>query len=137
MTIVYAEEPDLPAPEFLDVLGRSASPNGPTSADAVRAQTVLAGSDLIVAARDGAADGKLVGVARCVTDQATACLCIDLAVDSGYETQGLARKLLESTRGLLPGECRLYLVAEPGRAAAYDAMALAPVDGVFEVPAGG
>ncbi len=134
MTIVYAEQPDLAVDEFADVLRRAGLQDVRPVGDAGRLQALLAGADLIVTARDGAADGALVGVARCVTDQATVCLCADVAVDEGYRAQGLGSKIVDSVRGHLPAECRLYVAAGSDAAGLGD-MGLAPADGVFEVAA--
>lgn len=133
MTLVYAEEPQLAAQDFVDVLARAGG--GGAAADAARVEAVLAGSDLIVAARDGAAEGALVGLARCVTDHATVCVCADLVVDAGYQAHGVGRKLLESVRGLLPAQCRLLVTAGADVGPVADG-ALSPADGVFEAPAG-
>jgi len=79
MTITYAIEEDLDAEEFVDVLKRSGlAARRPVDEPGV-IQGMVENADLVISARDG--EGRLVGVARSVTDFAYCCYLSDLAVD--------------------------------------------------------
>lgn len=71
---------------------------------------MLANSNLIVTAWDG---GSIVGVARSVTDFHYCCYLSDLAVDRGYQMQGIGKRLIGETQRNLGNKCKLILVAAP------------------------
>jgi predicted N-acetyltransferase YhbS len=52
-------------------------------------------ANLIVTARK---DGKLIGVARSITDFAYCTYLSDLAVDIEYQNQGIGKKLIKETK---------------------------------------
>ena len=64
---------------------------------------MLRHADLIVTARK---DGRLVGVARSMTDFSYCCYLSDLAVDVACQRQGIGKQLIAETReraGKKPG----------------------------------
>ncbi len=134
MTIVYAEEPSLEVDAFVDVLQRSGLAERRPVADRSRMATMLAGADLIMTARDSAAGGALVGVARCLTDTAYACYCSDLAVDDAYQQRGIGRELMAAVRRQLHPDCHFHLIAAPGAEGFYRAAGLVPNERTFEWP---
>ena len=79
-------------------------------ADRVRLATVLAASNLVVTAWDGA---RPVGIARCMSDLEHVTYVADLAVDAAYQRQGIGRELLAHVRAAAP-RTRLVLLAAPG-----------------------
>lgn len=93
--IAYAVEPDLSAAAFLDVLHRSGLAERRPVDDRPRIEAMLRRADLIVTAR---ADGRLVGVARSVTDFAYCCYLSDLAVDRALQGRGIGTALVRRTR---------------------------------------
>lgn len=109
-TIVYALEPDLAAADFRDVLVRSTLGERRPIDDTDRLATMLANADIIVTART---DGRLVGVARAITDFAFCCYLSDLAVDVACQRQGIGRRLIEETRVAAGDRAKLYLSAAP------------------------
>ena len=64
--------------------------------------------------------GKLVGVARSMTDFHYACYLSDLAVHKRYQKLGIGKKLLAFTQEQLGSNCNLILVAAPLADAYYD-----------------
>jgi hypothetical protein len=69
--VFYGVEPTLDAESFRRVLDESGLGSIRPTGDLVRLQAMLSAADLVVTARLDAADGPLVGVARCLTDYAT------------------------------------------------------------------
>ena len=96
MTISYAVEDGLEADEFVDILKRSGlDKRRPVDKpDVIRAMVENAG--LTVTARDE--NGRLVGVARSVTDFAYCCYLSDLAVDRDCQRQGIGKELMRRTQ---------------------------------------
>ena len=64
--IVYANEPELTAAAFIDVLRRSTLAERRPVNDPATIEGMLRHADVIITARD--ATGKLVGVSRAITD---------------------------------------------------------------------
>ena len=91
MTVLLAEEPDLSAQEFIDVLRRSTLAERRPVDESDRMAKMLANSQIVLTARD---DGMLVGVSRSITDFAYCTYLSDLAVDAAYNAAELAAKAL-------------------------------------------
>ncbi|MCG8441842.1 MAG: GNAT family N-acetyltransferase [Caulobacterales bacterium] len=134
MTIVYADAPDLTARDFVDVLERSGLAARRPVDEPDRIADMLANADLIIAARDSAADGALVGVARSVTDYAFCCYCSDLAVDKAYHGRGLGRALIAATRRRLQPGCRFHLISAPGVESFYEHIGMNRLTSAFRWP---
>jgi ribosomal protein S18 acetylase RimI-like enzyme len=66
-------------------------------------------ANLIVTARLA---GKLIGVARSVTDFVYCTYLSDLAVDKKYQRQGIGTKLIEETKRITP-QAKLILLSAP------------------------
>jgi len=109
--IRYAIEPDLTPAEFVDLLVRSTlAARRPIHAPAIIAG-MLANADLIVTART--ADGRLVGVARSLTDFVYCTYLSDLGVDVAFQGRGIGRTLIARTRAAVPPTANLVLLAAP------------------------
>jgi len=76
-----------------------------------RLARMLEHSNLIVTARDPT--GRLVGVARSVTDFAYCCYLSDLAVSRDVQHGGIGRKLIDATLAELDPKAKLILLAAP------------------------
>ncbi|MGF7032670.1 GNAT superfamily N-acetyltransferase [Paenibacillus mucilaginosus] len=87
----------LTAAELAEVFRRSGM-SRPVD-DPARLQRMIDGADETVTAWDG---GRLVGVARAVTDYAFCCCLSDLAVDPEYQGQGVGSRMVQ----LLCGQAR-------------------------------
>jgi hypothetical protein len=87
VAITYSVEPDVSASEFREVLeATTLGPRRPVD-DLDRLERMLRHSDLNVTSPHA---GKLVGVARAVTDFSYCCYLSDLAVDGAISHRGSA-----------------------------------------------
>ncbi|MEM6261540.1 MAG: GNAT family N-acetyltransferase [Bacteroidota bacterium] len=107
--ITYTTEETLTVAEFKDVLVRSTLGERRPIDEPDRLQEMIAQADLIVTARD---NGKLVGVARSISDFAYCTYLSDLAVDRTYQKQGIGKELIRHTKLTAP-QATLYLVSAP------------------------
>ncbi|MCL6633953.1 MAG: GNAT family N-acetyltransferase [Alicyclobacillus herbarius] len=76
--------------------------------DTERIQFMLNHADLLVSARD---NGRLVGIARALTDFRFYCFITDLAVDADYQKQGIGKGLLQTVQRELGEEVSLVLLS--------------------------
>lgn len=126
----YSIESDLQAEEFRAVLVTSGLGARRPLDDLPRLARMLAQADLVVTAR---VDGRLVGVARAITDFAYCCYLSDLAVDGAMQRQGVGRRLITETRTAAGPETTLVLVAAPGADSAYRRIGLEPFPGCWGI----
>ncbi|OUD84133.1 Acetyltransferase (GNAT) family protein [Clavibacter michiganensis subsp. michiganensis] len=80
--------------------------------DPERLERALAGSGLVVTARD--ADGWLVGLVRTVGDGATICYLQDLLVRPDLQRGGVGRALVDHVRAAQPSGVLLVLTTDAG-----------------------
>lgn len=64
-------------------------------------------------------DGRLVGLARSLTDQAYCCYLSDLAVDKDCQGLGIGRELVRRTQAVIGDEVSLILLSAPGAMSYY------------------
>ena len=132
MTITYAIEDGLDAEEFVDVLKRSGlAPRRPVDKpDVIR--DMVENADLVISARDG--EGRLVGVARSVTDFAYCCYLSDLAVDRECQRQGIGKELMARTKEASGGgKITLVLLSAPDGMDYYRKAGLEKFDNCFGI----
>ena len=115
--IEYLIEPTLAVEEFVDVLRRSRLAERRPVNDIARVAKMLESADLIVAARDEG--GKLIGVARAISDFAYCTYLSDLAVDIAYQRRGIGRRLIRLVHENAGLSTRLILLAAPAAAGYY------------------
>ncbi|MFJ9644139.1 GNAT family N-acetyltransferase [Streptomyces sp. NPDC004244] len=77
--------------------------------DVERFTRMLAGANLVITAR---VDGRLVGIARSVTDGSYVTYLSDIAVDVEFQRQGVGRDLIRATREAAP-QAKLVLLSAP------------------------
>jgi GNAT superfamily N-acetyltransferase len=75
--------------------------------DIAKVCRALAGSHLVVTARDG--DGRLLGLARTVSDDEVICYVQELLVDKEFHGQGVGRRLLEHLKERY-AHCRYFVL---------------------------
>lgn len=109
MNITYQIENDLSAAEFVDVLERSTLGERRPIDDPERIASMLKHANLIMTAR---LDGKLIGVARSLSDFAFCTYMSDLAVDMAFQHKGIGKELIRQTK-LFCGKGKLLLLAAP------------------------
>ena len=132
MTITYAIEDGIGAGEFVDVLKRSglAERRPVDEADVIRG--MVENADLVVTARDGG--GRLIGVARSVTDFAYCCYLSDLAVDKDFQRRGIGSELMRRTKDAAGGDkITLVLLSAPGGMEYYPKAGLEKFDNCFGI----
>ena len=82
----------------------------------------IRGSSFVVTARD--AGGRLVGLARAISDDASICYLQDILVDPGFRKTGAGRALLQEVQTRYRHVRQLVLITdnEPGQRAFYEAL---------------
>jgi predicted N-acetyltransferase YhbS len=107
--IIYASEKNLDVAEFIEVLKNSKLAERRPISDEQRISSMCNNANLIVTAR---VDGKLVGVARSITDFVYCTYLSDLAVDLEFQKQGIGKRLIEETKKATP-QGKLILLSAP------------------------
>lgn len=81
----------------------------------------ISGSSFVITAR---LDGRLVGLARAISDNATICYIQDILVDPEHQRGGLGRRLVESILGQYGDVRQKVLITddEPGQRAFYESL---------------
>lgn len=77
--------------------------------DRERMRRMIAEANLVITAR---LDGRLVGIARSVTDFVYATYLADLAVDQAFQKSGIGRELIRRTQAAAP-QANVILLAAP------------------------
>jgi ribosomal protein S18 acetylase RimI-like enzyme len=108
--IDYAVNPPISLDEFIAVLNASTLAERRPMEDRGCLQQMLEHGNLLVTARCG---GRLVGVARSVTDFSFCCYLSDLAVASDFQRQGIGKELIRRTQAELGPRCTLILLSAP------------------------
>jgi predicted N-acetyltransferase YhbS len=107
--IVYAVEDAISPAEFVQVLRESGLAERRPVDDDARIKKMCENANLIVTAR---LDGKLVGVARSLSDFSFCTYLSDLAVSLELQHQGIGKKLIDETKKASP-DAMLILLAAP------------------------
>jgi predicted N-acetyltransferase YhbS len=109
MKIDYARENDLGPFEFIEVLKESGLAERRPVEDMEQISAMLEKADLVITAR---VNGKLVGVARSLSDFSYATYLSDLAVSLEFQHQGIGKELIRQTK-LATGKAKLILLSAP------------------------
>ncbi len=107
--IIYTVEKSLDVSEFIEVLKNSTLAERRPVDDEQRISSMCNNANLIVTAR---LDGKLIGVARSITDFVYCTYLSDLAVDIKFQKKGIGRNLIEETKKITP-QAKLILLSAP------------------------
>ena len=108
MDITYVEAPAIPATE-LAALFRASGINRPVN-DLARLEKMLAHANLVIGAY---LDGRLVGIARALTDFSYCCYLSDLAVVKELQHAGIGRELLQRVKQRIGDQSMLLLLSAP------------------------
>jgi len=122
VAVTYSDAPDI-SPQQLADLFRSSGLGRPVD-DLPRLATMLKNADLVIGAY---ADGRLVGVARALTDFSYCCYLSDLAVAKEHQHRGVGRELIGRVRARIGEQSMLLLLSVP------EAMGYYPKVGFEEV----
>ncbi len=117
MSIIYAREQALSAADYIAVLGSTYMGERRPIGNAGRVTKILAGSNMIVTARE--ANGEIVGVLRGISDGDWVCYVADLVVHADHQRKGIGTGLLDECKRLLGPGMGIVLVAYPEAEAYY------------------
>jgi predicted N-acetyltransferase YhbS len=122
MNIDYAQEPELSPLEFKQILIESSLGERRPIDDEERLSYMVKNANLIITARY---KGKLVGVARSITDFVYATYLSDLAVSKTYQKMGIGKELIRRTKiATLP--TRVILLSAPAAVEYYPKIGMKP-----------
>ena len=107
--IIYTSEKSLDVSEFIEVLKNSTLAERRPVDNEQRISSMCNNANLIVTAR---LDGKLIGVARSITDFVYCTYLSDLAVDIKHQKKGVGKRLIEETKKITP-QAKLILLSAP------------------------
>lgn len=131
MVVTYKRE-QVSASEFADILDRSGLGARRPVNDLPRLQRMIDGANLTITAR--LEDGRIVGIARSLTDWSYACYLSDLAVDAALQGNGIGRRLIELTREFAGEECMCLVVSAPDAVSFYKRIGMPSTDKAFLYP---
>jgi GNAT superfamily N-acetyltransferase len=129
--VVYGIEPDLSADEFVDLLHRSTLAGRRPVDEAETIERMLRNADVTITAR---LDGRLVGVARGITDFSYCSYLSDLAVDAAYQRRGIGRALLGRFHDEAGLHTTLILLAAPLAREYYPRIGMLAHDSCWVLP---
>lgn len=131
LPVLFSTEPDLSAEEFRNILIASTLAKRRPVDDLPRLENMLRNADLIITARDS---GRLVGIARAITDFSYCCYLSDLAVDVAYQRQGIGRRLIEATSLAAGDGATLIVVAAPAAESFYPKIGMNRLASCWSIP---
>lgn len=130
--IAYHVNEPLAVDEFVALLRASTLGERRPVDDLAVMEDMLRHANLLATAR---ADGRLVGVARTLTDFAYIAYMSDLAVDVSFQRRGIGKGLIRATRRQLGPQCRLLLVAAPAAESYYSHIGFEHLPRAYLLPA--
>lgn len=131
MDITYTIEPDLKAAEFIDLLNRSGLGVRRPVDDPARIQRMIDFASVMLCARD---EGKLVGIARSLTDYSYCCYLSDLAVDKAYQGKKIGQQLILRTQEIIGEQAMLLLLEAPMAKGYYEHVGFEKVENGWMLP---
>ena len=117
MSPLYKINAPVSTDQFIELLKKSTLGERRPIEDRECMKGMVKNSNLIVTAWD---EGKLIGIARSMTDFHYACYLSDLAVDQKYQKTGIGKKLQILTQEQLGPKCKLILIAAPNANSYYE-----------------
>jgi GNAT superfamily N-acetyltransferase len=98
--------------------------------DVPRIEKMFAQANLIASAWE---DDKLIGIARALTDHSYCCYLSDLAVDLGYQRQGVGHQLIHAIRDQLSDQVSLILLSAPDAMDYYPKVGFSALTNAFAI----
>lgn len=108
--ITYTDRRDLDLAQVIDLYHASTLGQRRPVDDIDRMREMMTNANLVITAWDG---GRLVGIARCLTDHSYVAYLSDLAVDVAYQKQGIGRELMRHVQEALHPKANVILLAAP------------------------
>lgn len=115
MPITYIAQPETTSTDFITILKKSTLGLRRPLTDLVAMQTMFDYGNVYVGAYD---EGKLVGLARVMTDFVFTSYLSDLAIDEAYQHQGIGKQLIKEVKKYLPN-AKVILIAAPAAEGYY------------------
>lgn len=115
MPITYIAQPEITSTDFITILKKSTLGLRRPLTDLVAMQTMFDYGNVYVGAYD---EGKLVGLARVMTDFVFTSYLSDLAIDEAYQHQGIGKQLIKEVKKYLPN-AKVILIAAPAAEGYY------------------
>lgn len=125
--ITYKIETGLSIVEFKDVLIRSTLGDRRPIHDKEKLKKMLKNANLIATARY---HGKLIGIARALSDFSFCTYLSDLAVDVDFQGRGIGKELLRLTKSAAT-DAKLILLSAPNAIPYYPKVGLNPYEHCF------
>lgn len=115
--ITYQIDRKVSVEQFINLLHRSTLAERRPVTDLVKIEKMLAHGNILVTAWH---NDLLVGISRALSDFSFCCYLSDLAVDQGYQHQGIGKNLIKLTHKTAgESDTTLILLAAPKAAAYY------------------
>jgi predicted N-acetyltransferase YhbS len=127
INIIYKVEEALDPSKFIDILNRSTLGERRPVDDFNRIEEMCKNANLIVTAR---LDGKLIGIARSITDFVYCTYLSDLAVDVEYQNQRIGKRLILETKKATP-QAKIILLSAPAAVSFYPKIGMKKYDNCF------
>lgn len=96
-----------------------------------RLERMLKNSNLIISARE---NGKLVGVARALTDFSWCCYISDIAIRKEYQKRGIGKRLVAEIRKVLGKNVMILLLAAPEAERFYPKIGFEKAKNAWKIP---
>lgn len=122
MSIAYARETALSAADYIAVIGATYMRDHRPIANVERIARILAGSNMVVTARDET--GEIVGLGRGISDGEWVVYLADLAVRPERQRQGIGRGILRKMKEIIGPGMGIVLVAYPAAVEYYKRIGL-------------
>ncbi|TXC91122.1 GNAT family N-acetyltransferase [Metabacillus litoralis] len=98
--------------------------------DLPRLEKMIEHADIIITARE---EGKVVGVARAITDYHYCCYLSDLAINREYQGKGIGKKLVALLKEELGEKVALILLASEEAMEYYPKIGFESIDNGFKI----
>jgi GNAT superfamily N-acetyltransferase len=129
--IIYRSNIRLTAEAFIDLLKRSTLAERRPVDSRQRIQSMLDHCNVLITAWSG---DTLVGVSRALTDFSFCCYLSDLAVDEGFQKQGIGKRLIDETHKVAGENTALILLAAPKAQEYYPKIGMQRFEHCFMIP---
>jgi ribosomal protein S18 acetylase RimI-like enzyme len=117
--------------EFLDLLARSGLAERRPVGEPETIRGMLRHADILMTAR---VEGRLVGIARSITDYSYCTYLSDLAVDVAFQRRGIGRELIRRTHEAAGLGTTLILLAAPKAREYYPHIGMTSHDSCWIIP---
>ncbi|MBD3628323.1 GNAT family N-acetyltransferase [Cyclobacterium sp.] len=125
--ITYQKESHLSMAEFREILIASSLGERRPVENSARLEDMLRNANLIITARK---DGKLIGIARSLTDTTFCTYLSDLAVHREFQKQGIGKTLIQKTKAAYP-QAKLILLSAPKATGYYPKIGMSKHDNCY------